>query len=84
MREDEINKLPETLQSELKKPEVPKYIMAKGAIEFSSLIGSVIGLTILAPELSHLVLHPIMKALGMEKKPDAKSTEEPQKLDQKA
>ena len=84
MREDEINKLPETLQAELKKPEVPKYIMAKGAIEFSSLIGSVIGLTILAPELSHLVLHPIMKALGMEKKPDAKSTEEQQKLDQKA
>lgn len=40
--------------------------LAKGSIEFSSIIGSVIGLTILAPELSHLVLHPIMKFLHME------------------
>lgn len=40
--------------------------LAKGSIELSSIIGSVAGLTILAPELSHLVLHPIMKALHME------------------
>lgn len=40
--------------------------LAKGSIEFSSIIGSVVGLTILAPELSHLVLHPIMKFFHME------------------
>lgn len=41
---------------------------AKGAIELSSIVGSVLGLTILAPELSHLVLHPIMKFIGLEHK----------------
>ena len=40
--------------------------LAKGSIEFSSIVGSVVGLTILAPELSHLILHPIMKALHLE------------------
>lgn len=40
----------------------------KGAIELSSIVGSVIGLTILAPELSHLILHPVMKAVGLEHK----------------
>lgn len=42
--------------------------LAKGSIELSSIIGSVIGLTILAPEISHLILHPIMNALHL--KPD--------------
>lgn len=57
--------------------------LAKGSIELSSIVGSVIGLTILAPELSHLILHPIMKAIGMEKghkKPAEESTEK-NKLD---
>ena len=84
LRKKEIENLPESLQEEFKKPTTGKFILAKGAIELSSIIGSVIGLTILAPELSHLILHPIMKALGMEKKPDANSAENPQKLDQKA
>ncbi len=37
--------------------------LAKGSIELSSIIGSVIGLTILAPEISHYILHPVMKAI---------------------
>ncbi len=41
--------------------------LAKGSIELSSIIGSVIGLTILAPEISHLILHPVMNELGMNK-----------------
>lgn len=43
--------------------------MAKGhgAIEAGSFIGSIIGLTLLAPPLSHKIVHPIMKALGMSK-----------------
>jgi len=43
------------------------YHLCKGAIEFSSIIGSIIGLTILAPQISHFILHPIMNALGIEK-----------------
>ena len=82
IRQEDIEKLPQHLQDELNKPQTNKFILAKGAIEFSSLIGSVIGLTILAPELSHLVLHPLMKLFGMEKKPDAqKSAEQPKQLD---
>lgn len=79
-----FKKLPDHLKKDLDKPDIskaelkrlkdadkeyiPKYIHAKGSIEFSSIVGSIIGLTILAPELSHLVLHPIMKAIGMEQK----------------
>jgi hypothetical protein len=39
----------------------------KGCIEASSLISSVLGLAILAPEISHRILHPIMEYLGFEK-----------------
>lgn len=62
-----------------------KYPRIKGSIEVSSIIGSVVGLTILAPELSHLLLHPIMHAFGM-KAPKAKAdTEEtPNAIDKKA
>lgn len=59
----------------------------KGAIELSSIIGSVIGLTILAPEISHLVLHPIMKITGMEKQHPAEKQDaenQTKQLDQKA
>ncbi len=42
--------------------------LAKGSIELSSIIGSVVGLTILAPEISHLILHPIMSALHLDSK----------------
>ena len=87
-----FKQLPEHLQKDLDKPDlskeelrklreqkkeyIPKYIHAKGSIEFSSIIGSIVGLTILAPEISHLVLHPIMKAIGMEKKePPEKNSE---------
>lgn len=58
-----------SMRDELLTKEKPfKFPMAKGAIELSSIVGSVVGLTILAPELSHLFLHPLMKLVGMEKK----------------
>lgn len=70
-----------SMRDELLTKEKPfKFPLAKGAIELSSIIGSVIGLTILAPELSHLFLHPLMKLVGMndkvknpEKKVDTKA-----------
>lgn len=43
-------------------------LKTKGAIEVGSLIGSITGLTIVAPLISHKILHPLMNALGMEKK----------------
>ena len=56
--------------------------LAKGAIELSSIIGSVIGLTLLAPELSHLFLHPIMTAVGLDEKNKSEKTNK--KIDTKA
>lgn len=89
-----FSKLPSHLQEELRKDKTEKFVLGKGAIELSSIVGSVLGLTIIAPELSHLVLHPIMKAIGMEKgKPKSPARPQPpahnqpgseQKLDKKA
>ena len=42
--------------------------LVKGGTELGSFVGSIIGLTIIAPLISHEILHPIMGALGMEKK----------------
>lgn len=60
--------------------------LAKGSIEFSSIIGSVVGLTILAPEVSHLILHPIMHVLHLDdkEKQAADSNEHQKNLDKKA
>lgn len=72
--EEKANKgiFSEELLSELKndKPEI--YNMAKGVIEFGNIVGSVLGLAIFAPQVSHMVVHPVLKALGMEEKKGAK------------
>lgn len=61
-----------------------QFYIAKGGIEMSSIVGSVVGLTVLAPELSHLILHPIMKAIGMEKSKESAQTDISNKLDKQA
>lgn len=72
-----------SMRDELLTKEKPfKFPLAKGAIELSSIIGSVVGLTILAPELSHLFLHPLMKLVGMEKEGQEQNSEK--KIDTKA
>lgn len=38
--------------------------LVNGGIETGSLVGSLIGLTIMAPMIGHQILHPIMKYLG--------------------
>ena len=63
--------------------EPDKFPLIKGVIEAGSIVGSVLGLAILAPQVSHHTIHPIMKALGFEKKPETQ-TEEQQKVDVKA
>lgn len=57
------------LREELLNNKAPnKYPQIKGAIELGSTIGSVLGLAILAPQVSHAFIHPALKFLGMEEK----------------
>lgn len=44
-----------------------QYNIIKGAIEFGNIVGSVLGLAIFAPQVSHLVVHPVLRLIGMEK-----------------
>lgn len=53
---------------------------AKGLVEMSSITGSVIGLAIISPIVSHPLIHPILKAAGLTK--DNASKEEPVKTSQ--
>ena len=50
-----------------------QYYLQKGVIEGGSFVGSIIGLALLAPEISHRLIHPIMRFIGMEQKPDKNS-----------
>lgn len=47
------------------KPEMFPHI--KGAIELGSLVGSVVGLSILAPQVSQALIHPVLRIIGLEK-----------------
>ena len=70
----------ETLLAELNKEEPEKFKYIKGAIELSNIIGSVLGLAVFAPQVSHALIHPTLRFLGLEKD-EHKQTE---KLDTKA
>ena len=73
---DKILKLKESFETRVLKIEdsihSPKYDLrlGKGAKELSAIISSILMLTIVAPQVSHVLIHPIMNALGFEKKPD--------------
>ena len=70
----ETNEILETIKTATKDSEFFKrFHIAKGGVEISSITGSVIGLTLLAPELSHLILHPIMRTIGLEKSQEKKN-----------
>lgn len=60
------------LREELLKDAPEKFPLVKGAIELGSLVGSVLGLAVLAPQISHYTVHPIMKKFGMDKNTDSK------------
>lgn len=77
------NMFSEGLQKELKSNDKPEqYNVVKGAIEFGNIVGSVLGLAIFAPQVSHLIVHPTLKLFGFEKEQAEK--EAPKPVDVKA
>jgi len=80
------NKKPFTdeIKQELLNNKVTKvgYHIVKGADELSSIIGSVAGLAILAPQVSHVTIHPILKLLNMDN--SNKQQEKPEIINTKA
>lgn len=57
------------LRDDLLKNQKPEmYSSIKGSVELGSLIGSVLGLAVLAPQVSHAFIHPVLKMLGLEDK----------------
>lgn len=63
---DEILELKEKLRTN------ERMHLGKGAKEFSAIIGSILMLTIVAPQISHFIIHPLMKALGFDKHENSK------------
>ena len=57
--------------------------LARGVVEAGSMFGSVAGLAILAPIMSHPIIHPVMKMIGMDNPKDAKSKQETPQPEQK-
>lgn len=75
------NMFSETLQKELKNKEEPdQFHVVKGAIEFGNIVGSVLGLAIFAPQVSHTIVHPTLKFFGFEREEEKNN----QKIDTKA
>lgn len=62
------DKYNDTLKNELKKEHPDMFKDVKGAVELSNIIGSVLGLAIFAPQVSHAFIHPVLRILGLEKK----------------
>lgn len=59
------------LREELLNKETPElFPHIKGAIETGNTIGSVLGLAIVAPQVSHAFIHPALRFLGLENKKD--------------
>lgn len=73
-----------SIVAELKKEKPNKFPILKGAVEFGNIVGSVFGLALFAPQVSHLFIHPALKALGFDKpKNAANNVQTPQGLDKK-
>ena len=58
----------DNLRADLLTKEKPeKYDLIKGCVESGTFVGSILGLAILAPQISHYTVHPIMRFFGLEK-----------------
>ena len=45
-----------------------KYNNIKGAIEVGNIVGSIVGLSVLAPNVSQILIRPVLKVLGLDRK----------------
>lgn len=54
--------------------------IVNGGKEAGSFVASIVGLTLLAPMISHEILHPIMHAIGMGKKHHEKNVGKPNEI----
>lgn len=62
------------IEEELKTVAKPdNYNLVKGVIEFGSIVGSVLGLAVLAPQVSHAIIHPALRFVGLEDKKNIKN-----------
>lgn len=57
-----------TIVSELNKDNPNRFPVLKGAVELGNILGSVFGLAIFAPQVSHVFIHPALRFLGFEDK----------------
>lgn len=62
------NMFSEELITELKKEKPNTFSDIKGSIDLSNIVGSVIGLSIIAPQVSQALIKPVLKFIGMDKK----------------
>lgn len=53
-----------------------KYNNIKGAIEVGNIVGSIVGLSVLAPNVSQILIRPVLKVLGLDKKVTPKAEEQ--------
>lgn len=53
-----------------------KYNNIKGAIEVGNIVGSIVGLSVLAPNVSQILIRPVLKVLGLDKKVTPKAKEQ--------
>lgn len=67
----------DTLLAELRKEKPDQFNSVKGAVDFCNIIGSVVGLSLLAPNVSQALIRPVLKLFGMDKPKE-------QKIDTKA
>lgn len=58
--------------------------LANGIVETSSLLGTVIGLAIVAPLTATKLIHPILKGIGLDKNNKQAEEKQPQQLDKQA
>ncbi len=86
---NKVNKLvkddyDEIAVNELLKNEPNTFNDLKGTIELGNIVGSVFGLAIFAPQVSHAFIHPALRFLGLEKDKQASVQENSAKLDKNA
>lgn len=60
------------LKAEINKDAPNKFNSVKGAVDLSNIIGSVVGLAVVAPQVSQALIHPVLRLIGLEKKDDVK------------